>query len=127
MSLEYGGGKKKILVVDDEQLIREFYQELLTGEGYVVIAAKDGKEGVALALEQKPDLIILDILMPDMDGFSVFNQIKAAGLTSPVIFLTNAGETENILQAKEGAAASFLIKANIKPEELLAEVKRVLS
>ncbi len=117
---------KKILIVDDEQFIREFYQELLTGEGYEVITANDGQQGLDLALQQRPDLILLDIKMPVMDGFTMFEQLKANSITVPVIFLTNAGDTENVMQANEAAAASFLIKSNIKPEELLAEVKRVL-
>ncbi len=118
--------KKKILIVDDEQFIREFYQELLTQEGYGVQIAKDGQEGVELALQQKPDLILLDIKMPVMDGFTTFEKLKSNSINVPVIFLTNIGDTEHILQAQEAAASSFLIKSNIKPEELLSEVKNAL-
>ncbi len=119
-------GKKKILIVDDEQFIRESYQELLTQEGYDVTVAKDGQEGFDLAIQQKPDLILMDIKMPVMDGFTAFEKLKSNSIFVPVIFLTNIGDTEHVLEAKEAAATSFLIKSNIKPEDLFSEIKRVL-
>ena len=119
--------KKKILVVDDEQYIREFYEELFTQEGYDVITAANGQGGLDLTLQEKPDLLLLDIIMPDIDGMTVFNTLNNQSITIPVIFLTNAGDTSHLLQAIEGKAAGFFIKSNIEPEDLLKRVKDVLS
>lgn len=118
--------KKKILIVDDDQYTREFYQEILTQEGYEVIIAANGKEGQNIALQQKPDLILLDIILPDINGLTVFKNLKAKNVTAPVIILTNAGDTNNLLQAVEGRAADFLIKSNVQPEALLKRIKEVL-
>lgn len=120
-------GKKKILVVDDEQFIREFYQELLAGEGFSVIVANNGQEGINLAAAEKPDLVLLDIMMPDMDGLTVYDTLKAKFASMPIIYLTNAGETSNLLTAMKQNAAGFLIKSNIKPEDLVKRIHEVLS
>lgn len=119
-------GKKKILIVEDDQYTREFYQSLLTDEGYDVSIATNGKEAINIALQQNPDLVLLDIILPDIDGLTVFQNLKAKNFTSPVIFLTNVGDTKSLLQAVEDKAADFLIKSNTQPEQLLKRIKEVL-
>ncbi|QQG40520.1 MAG: response regulator [Candidatus Levyibacteriota bacterium] len=119
--------KKKILIVEDDQYTRDFYEELLAQEGYEIITAANGKEGQNIAMQQNPDLILLDIILPDVDGITIFQNLKAKNITIPVIFLTNAGDTSNLLQAVEGKAADFLIKSNVQPEALLKRIKEVLN
>lgn len=119
-------GKKKVLIVDDEQYIREFYEELLLQEGYDAITATNGQEALDQTMQQKPDLVLLDINMPIMDGLTVFQTLKDKFITTPVIFLTNQGDTNNLLQSIEGKAADFLIKSNTEPEALLKRIKEVL-
>ena len=110
-----------ILVVDDEQFIRDFYQELLTKEGYKVMTVNNGQEGLNAANQYKPDLILLDIMMPVMDGMTTLNELQKNPVTAqiPVIMLTNAGSINNMEQAKYNLVYSFLIKSNVSPEEVI--------
>lgn len=120
--------KPKVLVVDDDQFLREFYQELLIGAGYQVITATNGQEALKAALN-KPDAILLDIMMPVMDGNEVLRQLSNNPQTKviPVIILTNAGSINNMDNAKFYSAYKFLIKTNVTPEEVLSEVKDAVS
>lgn len=120
-------GKKKILIVDDERDIVKALTIRLGANGYDVVSAYDGAQGVFLAHKEKPDLILLDIRMPSGDGFSVAEKLKQVSRTSriPVIFLTGSPERE----AEEKAlalGARFYIKKPYDPEELLDAVKRAL-
>jgi two-component system alkaline phosphatase synthesis response regulator PhoP len=115
--------KTKILLVDDEPDIVEFLQYNLVQEGFDVISAYDGSEALS-KISQKPDLIILDIMMPKMDGFEVFKKIRETpGFEKlPVIFLTaKAGEANEILGLEIGA--SDYIQKPISPKKLVARVK----
>jgi DNA-binding response OmpR family regulator len=119
---------KKILIVDDEKDISLMLKKRLTAEGYSVITANDGYAALALAKSQLPDLIILDIIMPGMEGVEVAEKLKEHPLTKniPVIFLTA------ILRKTEDDKKDHIIAGNIilaKPidtEELLAEIKGLL-
>jgi DNA-binding response OmpR family regulator len=120
-------GKKKILIVDDERDIVKALTIRLGANGYDVVAAYDGAQGVFLAHKEKPDLILLDIRMPSGDGFSVAEKLKQVSRTTriPIIFLTGSPERE----AEEKAlalGARFYIKKPYDPEELLDAVKRAL-
>ena len=120
-------GKKKILIVDDERDIVKALTIRLGANGYDVVAAYDGAQGVFLAHKEKPDLILLDIRMPSGDGFSVAEKLKQTSRTTriPLIFLTGSPERE----AEEKAlalGARFYIKKPYDPEELLDAVKRAL-
>ncbi len=121
--------KYTVLVVDDEQYIRESYQELLQGEGYKVITANNGQAGLTLATQYKPDVILLDIMMPVMDGMKTLTYLQSDSRTSkiPVIILTNAGSMGNMEKARNNFAHKFLIKANTSPDEVLGIVKDALS
>ena len=120
-------GKKKILIVDDERDIVKAVTIRLGANGYDVVSAYDGAQGVFLAHKEKPDLILLDIRMPSGDGFSVAEKLKQVSRTSriPILFLTGSPERE----AEEKAlalGARFYIKKPYDPEELLDAVKRAL-
>jgi CheY-like chemotaxis protein len=118
-----------VLVVDDEQYIRESYQELLTDEGYNVITANHGQAGLTLATQYRPDVILLDIMMPVMDGMKALTYLQSDTRTAgiPVIILTNAGSVNNMEKAKNNFAHKFLIKSNTSPEEVLEIVKDALT
>lgn len=116
---------KKVLVIDDETDLLEALDTWLESHGYDVSTAKDGEEGLARAIELRPNLVILDISMPKMDGFEVLSLIRAntPTATTPVIMLTAKGRTENIFQAEKLKAVDFLIKP-FEAEELLTAVKK---
>lgn len=116
--------KYTVLVVDDEQYLREFYQELLTRNGYQVLTASNGQEALTTVSQTTPHLILLDIMMPVMDGMEVLKNLWENNLTKkiPVIVLTNAGDLNNMDKAKFYSTYKFLIKSNVAPEEILKEV-----
>jgi len=121
------GQNKRILVVDDERDIIKALTVRLKSKGYRVFGALGGAQGIFMANKEIPDLIILDIRMPDMDGFSVVEALKQSGQTSriPIIFLTGSPERDADERAM-GLGARFYIKKPYDPEELLDAVKRAL-
>jgi two-component system, cell cycle response regulator DivK len=123
-----GSFTKKILVVDDEEYLRDIYKELFEHDGYTVVTAKDGQEGLQKTFEFLPDCILLDINMPIMDGKAMFNQVKSDPRTAdiPIIFLTNSGNTNNLMFARDYGANGFLIKSNIDPDEVVKKVQATL-
>ena len=119
--------KKKILIVDDERDIVKALMIRLRVNGYEVVSAFDGAQGLFVAHKENPDLIILDIRMPAGDGFSVAERLRKSGqtLTIPIIFLTGSPE-KNSEQRAQDLGARFYIKKPYDPEELLDAVKRAL-
>src|SRR5581483_9723810 len=116
---------KKVLVVDDDLDLRDSYSELLKSEGYVVITAENGKIGLEALTAQKPDIVMLDLMMPVMSGLTMLHQMREIPefKRTPVIVLTNAGDADNIRQAKFFENANdFLIKANTAPDEILNKI-----
>ena len=101
---------KKILIIDDELSIRETLEQILTYEGYAVLKAGSGAEGLDLAAGKGPDVILLDIKMPGMDGFEVLEKLKEAGQTAPVIVISGHGNIETAVEAVKGGAYDFLEK-----------------
>lgn len=120
--------KGKILIVDDEPDLVEMVKARLEAGGYEVISACDGTEGLKKAIGQQPRLIILDIIMPHMDGYLVLERLKANSSTRriPVVMLTARGDTQSIFKAQELKADDYLIKP-FKSEELLSSVIRNIS
>ncbi|MDC1069013.1 response regulator, partial [Candidatus Kapabacteria bacterium] len=114
---------KKILVIDDAEFILDSTSTLLSFEGYEVVTANDGLEGVAAAKEHLPDLILCDISMPNLDGYGVIDQVRALESTSsiPFIFLTAFTEKENMRKGMEKGADDFLVKPYTR-DELLAAI-----
>ena len=115
----------RVLLVEDDGGVSRFIKKGLKEEGYVVDAAFDGEEGLHLALSQTYDLIILDILLPEMDGYEVLRKIREKGVVIPVICLTAKDEKEDIIQGLELGADDYLIKP-FSFSELLARIKAVL-
>lgn len=119
----------KILIVEDDQFLREFYQELLTEEGYFVDVAADGEVGLQKIQNQDYDLVLLDIMMPKKDGVSVLSELKVKeshSKNSKIVVLTNLGQDAIIKQCFELGANGYLIKSALNPDQVLSEIKSYL-
>jgi len=118
-----------ILVVDDEVYLREFYQELLSRQGYKVITASNGQEALTMVNQNPPNLILLDIMMPVMDGLEVLRNLWENNMTKkiPVIVLTNAGDINNMDKAKFYSTYQFFVKSNVAPEDIVNAVNEALN
>ena len=120
--------KIKILVVEDEEILLTALAEELKQEGFDVVGAKDGVEGVEKAASEKPNLILLDLVMPRLDGIGALKQIKANPDTKgiPVVILTNLSDYDKVSDALSLGAMDYLVKANYRLEELINKIKTVL-
>ena len=120
--------KLKVLIIDDDAFLSNIYVTELELEGFSVVSGRDGEEGIKLALKEKPDLILLDVLMPKLDGFEALKRLKADKATKdiPVIILTNLGQKEDTEKGLADGAVDYLIKAHFVPAEAVAKMKRVL-
>ncbi|MFA6028043.1 MAG: response regulator [Patescibacteria group bacterium] len=118
----------KILLVEDDEMLHSMYTQKFSQDGYKVISAYNGSDGLKKAKEEKPDLVLLDIIMPKMDGFVTLKRIKADKdlQNTPVIMLTNLGQDEDIKKGKELGADDYFIKANHTPAEVVSKVKSLL-
>jgi CheY-like chemotaxis protein len=117
--------RKKILVVDDEEVLRSNVRRLLELEGYAVICAAGGEEALELARTHRPDAVICDLLMPDLDGYGVLRRLRSQNETAgiPLILLTaSAGEGERDIAVRAGAAYYVVKPFDLK--ELLGAVRR---
>lgn len=119
----------KVLIVDDDAFLSGIYATKLELEGFLVVTARDGEEGLKAAMREKPDLILLDVLMPKLDGFEVLKRLKADAETKPipVIMLTNLGQKEDIEKGLQDGAVDYLIKAHFVPAEAVEKIKKVLN
>jgi len=119
---------KKILIVEDDKFLRELISKKLKDEGYQPSQAIDGEEGVIKVKEVSPDLILLDLILPGIDGFEVLSRIKKDSSVSsiPVIILSNLGQKEEIERGIKLGAIDFLIKAHFTPGEIIEKIKEIL-
>ena len=119
----------KLLVIDDNPFICKLMASRLTANGYTVIIAANGTEGLKRAAEEKPDLILLDFTMPDMDGIEVGMKLKANEATRkiPIIMVTARSEHAIVVKAMESFSPAAYITKPFNPEKLLSEVERVLN
>lgn len=121
--------KRTILIVEDDPFLLSMYVTKMELSEYGVLQAPDGKQALKLALEKAPDLILLDILLPEMDGFEVLKSLRenSKGKEIPVILLTNLGQKEEIEKGLALGACDYLIKAHFTPQEVMQKVEKVLS
>jgi DNA-binding response OmpR family regulator len=119
----------KILAAEDDKLISNSLCEALKAAGYDPTPAYDGEEAVAKAKEIVPDLVLLDIMMPKLDGISVLWELKANPATAkiPVIVLTNIGDVETISKIVEAGAVDYLLKSDQSVDDIIQKVKDVLA
>jgi two-component system, OmpR family, response regulator len=121
--------KKTILIIEDELPMLKALSDKFSFEGFDILEAKDGAEGLEAALSKKPDLIILDIFMPVMDGKAMFEKLRqdAWGKTVPVIILTNLNPDDKTLdELMKNGPSYYFIKSKWKLEELVSKVKKEL-
>ncbi len=117
-----------ILLIDDDEALLEAIADKLLAKGYTVSSAKNGADGAALALEKHPDLILLDIVMPQMNGWEVLDALNndAWGKTAHVVMLSNSDDMENISQAVEHNMKEYIIKGAWPLDELVGKIEEKL-
>ena len=120
--------EKTILVVDDEELITGALAKKLTSAGYNVLIQRNGEDGLRVALEDHPDLILLDIVMPRMDGITFLDKLREDewGNNVPVIILTNLERGEQVKKGEERGVYDYLVKTNYRLEEVVKKAKTLL-
>lgn len=120
--------KKTILIVEDEAPIQLALKDVLEFEGFNVLEAKNGLEGLEISLEKHPDLILLDILMPQMNGIRMLKILRANewGKKAKVIILTNLDEREDIADALQNEVYDYFVKTDIKITEVVQKIKEKL-
>lgn len=118
---------KKILFVEDEESLQKVIKETLETNGYSVISASDGEGGIQLAQKEKPDLILLDLILPKKDGFEVLSELKKSSDTAviPVIVLTNLEGSADVEKALSLGARTYLVKSNYSLDDVLLKVRNV--
>jgi DNA-binding response OmpR family regulator len=118
----------KILFIEDDPLIVKIYTTRLIADGYEVLSADNGEAGLKLAEEQLPNLIVLDVMMPRMDGFAVLEKIRQNQKmkNTPVLLYSNLAQEEEVNRAQKMGATEFIIKANLSPTEMVAKIKQYL-
>ncbi len=119
---------KRILFIEDESALQKTLGEVLRENGYEVISALDGETGIKSAKTKKPDLILLDLILPKLSGFEVLKQLKKDEETKniPVIVLTNLEEVKDVEKAMELGATTYLVKANYSLKEVVDKIKAAL-
>lgn len=120
--------KTKVLIIEDEEMLVNMYISKFTKEGYQAEKALNGRIGLEQAKNIKPDIILLDIMMPEIDGFMVLKDLKndIATKNIPVIMLTNLGQEEDIAKGNQLGATDYLVKANLTPAQVVEKVKTIL-
>jgi len=120
------GMAKKILLIEDEEIMIDLLQRKITQEGYEIRVARNGEEGLAAMKEKKPDLVLLDIIMPKMEGFEVMEHMQADKDLKkiPVIVISNSGQPVEIDRAQKMGARDWLIKTEFDPQEVIEKIKK---
>ena len=117
---------KKILIVEDETPLRNAVSDILTFEGFGVLQAKNGQEGLDIALAEHPDLILLDLMMPVMYGLTMLEKLRQDpeyGKKAAVILLTNINDPEKVAMATEAGSYDFLVKSDWNIEDVVKKIK----
>lgn len=123
------GATAKILIVDDDMTLRELYEERMKQEGYVILSASDGEEAIEKATKEHPDLILLDVMMPKINGIDVMKMLREKDETSdiPIIILTalvqEIGKIKDMMKPGDG----YLVKSEIMPKDVVAKVEDSLA
>jgi len=118
--------KAKILIIEDEKSLVELLSAKLVKEGYEVEISHDGEQGLEKMKTMKPELVLLDILMPKMNGYEVLEKMNEKNIKIPVIIISNSGQPVEIEKTKKLGAVDHLIKTEFSPEDVLAKVQDCL-
>lgn len=118
----------KILFVEDDPLIVKIYSTRLKADGYEVFSAENGEEGLKLAEQVKPDLIILDVMMPRLDGFAVLERLRQNPdlKDHPILMYSNLNNEEEMARAHKMGVTEFIIKANLSPTQMVEKIKQYI-
>jgi len=118
----------KILVIEDDKFLRELISQKLVKEGYDIAEATDGEKGIEAVKKEQPSLVLLDLILPGIDGFEVLARIKSDPEASevPVIILSNLGQKDDIEKALKMGAIDYLIKAHFTPAEIIEKIRGVM-
>lgn len=119
----------KLLLIEDDKMLSEMYVTKFSKEGFKIMKAEDGAVGLEMAKKEKPDLILLDIIMPKLDGFAVLKELKKDPGTANthILILTNLGQSEDVDKGKKLGADDYFVKANHTPAEIVEKVKYLLT
>ncbi|MCK5466213.1 response regulator [Candidatus Parcubacteria bacterium] len=120
--------KASVLIIEDDSYISDMYRIKLESEDFEVATAKDGIVGIKMLEKQKPDIVLLDVVMPKIDGFSILKTIKRNLELKkiPIVLLTNLSQKENVEKGFELGADSYIIKAHFTPSEVVEKIKEIL-
>lgn len=120
-----GQVKKKILIIEDDRSLQNALVEMMDQGNYETVSAFDGEEGLQKALSEKPDLILLDIILPKKDGYEVLSEIKKNESIKniPVLILTNLEEVDNVQKALDLGATTFMVKSDFSLKDVLDKVR----
>lgn len=120
--------KGKILIVEDDRYISKMYQLKLSLEGYEVQVAENGREGVDKVKEFMPSIVLLDILMPELDGFEVLKIIKGDAATKdiPVLIMSNLGQEDHVEKGMKLGAIGYIVKSQYTPSKVVEKIKSVI-
>lgn len=118
--------KSKVLLIEDDETLLEMYKIKFQEEGLEVIVSSNGAEAFSVAKKEKPSIILLDIILPGMDGFAILENVKRDSDTKniPVILLSNLGQDSDIEKGKKLGASDYLVKANFTPTQVLEKIKK---
>lgn len=121
--------KKHILIIEDDTFLVKTYQLMLEREGFIISVATDGKVAMAMLLKPPADLVLLDLMLPQVSGFEVLSAIQkdAKWKRVPIIILTNLGQAEDIDRGRELGVAKYIIKAHAKIADIVKEVKAIVA
>jgi DNA-binding response OmpR family regulator len=117
---------KKILIIEDEHSLSLALKLKLSHEGYAVDTAADGDEGLRLLGTNIYDVIILDLVMPKIDGFAVLTELKTRHLQTKIIVISNLNQSEDLVRVKELGASEYLVKSNVTLAEIITVIKKYI-
>lgn len=119
---------EKILIIEDDEFLADMYHELLDDEGYAVTLARDGRDGLEKASQGGFNLILLDIMLPKIDGLQILRTLKEKKIKNgPIVLLTNLGQDSIVKDGFKAGAAGYLIKSAMSPDQVLHEVRVFLN
>ena len=118
---------RKIIIIEDEEVLLDVLKGKLKKEGYEVLTAENGEEGFAKVKSERPDLILLDIIMPKLSGLELLEHLRQSQITTPVILMTAYGDAKTAARAKELGISAYLTKPFSNIDDILSIVKKCLS
>lgn len=120
--------KAKLLLIEDDVTLVKMYERKFKSDGYQVSIAYDGLEGLEKAIKEKPDLVILDLMLPKLDGVTLFQKLRSKPETfkTPVLILTNFGQEDAVFECFKLGSVDYLMKSDVTPQQVVAKVENLL-